>query len=294
MKNGYMAFENENQYTENSVISAPKADCGSGILFFSEPLRCLSFPPKAVGFAEVEALSRSYSFDGVEFRTTKLNVVSKLDIRHLANAQIDFVREHCKSETNSKAGEPAVTGDFGYASAGVCGKAIAGYHGAAVAGDHGVSTAGERSVASAGYSGNAMTGNSGVAISGDHGFSVAGGYGVSQSGVSGISVSGDIGLASSGNEGFAYAGLGGMAAVGDFGIATSRGKASVGANGAALVRCECPKVKGGDGAVLTMVKEESITRKIVDFCTIVVGQNGIKPNIWYTVENGNAVEIKGE
>ena len=84
------------------------------------------------------------------------------------------------------------------------------------------------------------------------------------------------------------------ATAGKFGAATSRGRVAVGDNGAGLVRSEAPRAKGGKGAVLFMVKEKEGSYDIADFCTVVVGKDGIKPDTWYTVENGKAVEIDAD
>ena len=89
----------------------------------------------------------------------------------------------------------------------------------------------------------------------------------------------------------ATAGSRGAATAGYAGAATSRGKVLVGENGAGLVRCETPRAKGGKGAVLFIVKEKENSYDISDFCSVIVGENGIKPNTWYTVENGKAVEV---
>ena len=43
-----------------------------------------------------------------------------------------------------------------------------------------------------------------------------------------------------------------------------------------------------------MVKEKEGSYDIADFCTVVVGKDGIKPDTWYTVENGKAVEIDAD
>ena len=43
--------------------------------------------------------------------------------------------------------------------------------------------------------------------------------------------------------------------------------------------------------MLFIVEERSDSYDIADFCTVVVGENGIKPDTWYTVENGKAVEV---
>ena len=97
--------------------------------------------------------------------------------------------------------------------------------------------------------------------------------------------------ATSGYAGAATAGNRGAATAGYAGAATSRGKVLVGENGAGLVRCETPRAKGGKGAVLFIVKEKENSYDISDFCMVVVGKDGIKPDTWYTVENGKAVEV---
>ena len=97
--------------------------------------------------------------------------------------------------------------------------------------------------------------------------------------------------ATAGYRGAATAGNRGAATAGYAGAATSKGRVAVGDNGAGLVRSEAPRAKGGKGAVLFIVEERSDSYDIADFCTVVVGENGIKPDTWYTVENGKAVEV---
>ena len=87
------------------------------------------------------------------------------------------------------------------------------------------------------------------------------------------------------------AGAGKPATAGNYGAATSRGKVSVGENGAGLVLGEAPMAKGGKGAVLFIVKEAENSYDISDFCSVIVGKDGIKPDTWYTVEKGKAVEV---
>ena len=43
--------------------------------------------------------------------------------------------------------------------------------------------------------------------------------------------------------------------------------------------------------MLFIVKEKENSYDISDFCMVVVGKDGIKPDTWYTVENGKAVEV---
>ena len=119
----------------------------------------------------------------------------------------------------------------------------------------------------------------------------AGSRGAATAGDSGAATAGDSGAATAGYAGAATAGYAGAATAGYAGAATSRGKVLVGENGAGLVRCENPRAKGGKGAVLFIVKEKENSYDISDFCMVVVGKDGIKPDTWYTVENGKAVEV---
>ena len=136
---------------------------------------------------------------------------------------------------------------------------------------------------------NAETGKSATAV--DHGAATAGDYGAATAGDHGAATAGDHGAATAGDYGAATAGDYGAATAGYAGAATSRGKVLVGENGAGLVRCETPRAKGGKGAVLFIVKEKENSYDISDFCMVVVGKDGIKPDTLYTVENGKAVEV---
>ena len=256
---GYKAFGEGmvckgKQYAENTIFEEEKANpCVCGMHFCKEPLAVLRYYPAAQAkeFAEVEALDEALTDDNTKFCTTKLKVGAKLSIRQLVDAQIDFVREHCTNDNNAETGKSATAGSRGAATAGD--------YGAATAGDFGAATAGSRGAATAGDSGAATAGDSGAATAG--------------------------------YAGAATAGSRGAATAGDYGAATSRGKVLVGENGAGLVRCETPRAKGGKGAVLFIVKEKENRYDISDFCTVVVGENGIKPDTWYTVKNGKAVEV---
>ena len=119
----------------------------------------------------------------------------------------------------------------------------------------------------------------------------AGDSGAATAGYAGAATAGIRGAATAGDAGAATVGYAGAATAGYAGAATSRGKVLVGENGAGLVRCETPRAKGGKGAVLFIVKERENSYDISDFCTVIVGKDGIKPDTWYTVEKGKAVEV---
>ena len=288
---GYKAFGEgmvcrDKQYAGNTIFEEKAAKpCVCGMHFCKEPLAVLQYYPAAQAkeFAEVEALDEALTDDGNKFCTTKLKVGAKLSIRELVDAQIEFVREHCTNENNAEVGKSATAGDYGAATAGNRGAATAGESGAATAGDCGAATAGDYGAATAGNYGAATAGNAGAATAGNAGAATAGN--------AGAATAGNAGAATAGNYGAATAGNAGAATAGNYGAATSRGRVSVGENGAGLVRSEAPRAKGGKGAVLFIIKEKENHYDISDFCTVVVGENGINPNTWYTVENGKAVEV---
>ena len=280
---GYKVFDEgmickDKQYAENTVFEEEKAKpCVCGMHFCKEPLAVLRYYPAAQAkeFAEVEALDEALTDDNTKFCTTKLKVGAKLSIRQLVDAQIEFVREHCTNENNAETGKSATAGKYG----------------AATAGNRGAATAGNSGAATAGNSGAATAGNSGAATAGNYGAATAGKYGAATAGDSGAATAGNSGAATAGDSGAATAGKYGAATAGKYGTATSRGRVDVGDNGAGLVRSEEPRAKGGKGAVLFIVKEAENSYDISDFCTVVVGKDGIKPDTWYTVKNGKAVEV---
>ena len=106
---------------------------------------------------------------------------------------------------------------------------------------------------------------------------------------------GDYGAANAGNCGAANAGDYGAANAGDCGAAISRGSSSVGEKGVALVRGESSygnKAKGGIGSILIFVLEQEDSYEIADWRAVVVDGKTIKADTWYTLKNGDIVEVK--
>jgi hypothetical protein len=155
----------------------------------------------------------------------------------------------------------AVTvGAFGTATAGYRGTATAGYSGSATAGGSGSATAGDSGTATAGYSGSATAGGSGSATAGD----------------SGTATAGDSGTATAGYRGTATAGYSGTATAGDSGTATAgdSGTATAGYRGELRIR-------------FFDAKNERYRTAIA-----YVGENGIKANTKYRLDENNAfVEV---
>ena len=97
---------------------------------------------------------------------------------------------------------------------------------------------------------------------------------------------GERGSASAGWSGSASAGRSGSASAGDYGVSASRGSSSAGENGVAAARGKHAKVRGGIGSVLVVCVEKKDSYDIAEWKAAVVDGERIRPDTWYTVENG--------
>ena len=102
---------------------------------------------------------------------------------------------------------------------------------------------------------------------------------------------GDGGAANAGDGGAANAGDRGAANAGDWGTANAgdRGAASVGKNGVAIAATQ-GKVKGQIGAVLVLVNRNN-DGDVTDFAAKPVDGTTIKADTWYTLKDGEFVEV---
>ena len=125
---------------------------------------------------------------------------------------------------------------------------------------------------------SASAGRYGSASAGDRGSASAGWYGSASAG--------ERGSASAGWSGSASAGECGSASAGDYGVSASRGSSSAGENGVAAARGEHAKVRGGIGSVLVVCVEKKDSYDIAEWKAAVVDGERIRPDTWYTVENG--------
>ena len=102
----------------------------------------------------------------------------------------------------------------------------------------------------------------------------------------GSASAGEYGSASAGERGSASAGDYGSASAGDYGVSASRGSSSAGENGVAAARGKHAKVRGGIGSVLVVCVEKKDSYDIAEWKAAVVDGERIRPDTWYTVENG--------
>ena len=107
----------------------------------------------------------------------------------------------------------------------------------------------------------------------------------------GSAAAGEQGSAAAGNWGSAAAGNKGSAAAGNWGSAAAGNKGSAAAGEQGLACCRGGKVKGGMGAVIVASELDDYGKNIRVAAAIVDGEK-IKADTWYTVKNGEFVEVK--
>ena len=108
----------------------------------------------------------------------------------------------------------------------------------------------------------------------------------------GAATAGEYGAATAGYKGAATAGYKGAATAGDCGAATARGTAATGKNGLSVARGNNVKVKGGIGAVLVIVEENSDNYDIKEWVSAVVDGDKIKADTWYSLVDGELKEVE--
>ena len=92
----------------------------------------------------------------------------------------------------------------------------------------------------------------------------------------------------------ATAGYRGAATAGDSGAATSRGKSKTGKDGLCVARGNDVKVCGGLGSLLVIAEESDENYSIVSWKAVVVDGEIIKPDTWYSLKDGELVEVDDE
>ena len=247
-------YEEGKEYHHEGKVKA----CDSGFHACEDPIDCFSYyPPADSVYHEVEQDGEiSKQGDDSKVASSIIKIGGRLDVLGIAKAHFEYV----KARTNFEHTDPK--------------QATAGYRGAATAGDRGAATAGYCGAATAGDRGAATAGDCGAATAGDRGAATAG----------------DRGAATAGDRGAATAGDRGAATAGEYGAATSRGSSAVGINGIACARGDDCKVKGGLGAILVLAEENTYNCEIKEWKVEVVDGERIKPDVWYTLKNGEFAE----
>jgi len=265
-----MQYEVGKTYTMDGKIEA----CSRGYHACKEAKHVFRYyPPSKSRYAVVEqsGILSTHKTDS-KVASSSITVVRELSLQEFLSIII----------TQQGEGESAAcsTGDYGAASStGYYGAASStGYYGAASStGEYGAaSSTGDRGAASS-------TGRHGAASStGDYGAaSSTGHYGAASS-------TGHYGAASSTGH------YGAASSTGDYGAASSTGDygaaSSTGEYGAASSTGYCGKVMGSLGNALFLV-ERTPSGEISFAWAGIVGESGIKPNVWYSLKNGVPTEV---
>ena len=127
-------------------------------------------------------------------------------------------------------------------------------------------------------------------IAGNKGSAAAGSWGSAAAGSWGSAAAGSWGSAAAGYKGSAAAGYKGSAAAGSCGSAAAGEQGSAAAGEQGLACCRGGKVKGGMGAVIAASELDDYGKNIRVAAAIVDGEK-IKADTWYTVKNGEFVEV---
>ena len=276
------------QYEIGKEYETDAADlCRIGFHACENPLDCFShYAPATSRYCEVEIEDNGQrSPEDSKVVGKKIKIGAELSTEQICKLHFEYVRSRCDPAKTNAAGdrESASAGEYGSASAGDGGSASAGEYGSASAGWSGSASAGDGGSASAGWYGSASAGWYGSASAGKFGIASAGEYGSASAG--------KFGIASAGRYGSASAGEYGSASAGDYGVSASRGSSSAGENGVAAARGKHAKVRGGIGSVLVVCVEKKDSYEIAEWKAAVVDGERIRPDTWYTVENGEFKEV---
>ena len=266
-------FEPGGEYETKGRIKA----CENGFHACERPLDVFNhYPPATSRYFAVEQSGDLSPGGDTKVASRKIKIGEELGIPGLVRAQIEYVKAHTTTEHTDP--ERATAGDYG----------------AATAGDYGAATAGAQGAATAGVRGAATAGNYGAATAGDRGAATAGVRGAATAGNYGAAAAGARGAATAGDRGAATAGDYGAATAGDYGAATSRGSVTVGKNGCGLVRGANVKIRGGLGAILAICVEPDNDYIVKEWKSFVIDGETYKPGAWYTLRDGEIVEVGEE
>ena len=296
------------QYEEGKEYEEERAEaCNCGFHACEHPLDCLRYyDPAHSVYHEVEQSGEiSKRSDDTKVASTKIKIGARVSIAGLVQAAIEYTKERIKPEAkaNEDYGVSSATGDYGASSAtGNCGASSA-------TGNYGVSSAtGYKGASSAtGYKGaSSATGDYGASsATGNCGASSAtGNYGVSSAtGYKGASSATGYKGASS-----ATGDYGASSATGNCGASSATGykgkSAAENQNSVAVAWGPEAMAKGAKGSTLVLAEWERIDNdarywkeEAWDFIgSLMVRVDGekVKENTWYTLKNGELMEVEDE
>ena len=297
------------QYEIGKTYTAEKVEiCESGFHSCEMPLDCWTYyPPTKSRYSEVVASGTIQNKSGEDSKIASGSIAISAEIRlpEFIRRAVDWILSKAKSNTaTGNYGHAAATGNYGHAAAtGDYGHAAAtgDYGHAAATGDYGhaAATGDYGHAAATGYLGHAAaTGNYGhAAATGDSGHAAATGY-LGHAAATGnyghAAATGDSGhAAATGDYGHAAATgyLGHAAATGNYGHAAATGDSAI----AASLGIHGKSKAGPNGwIVVAHWSEKSGSWKLVNVRTSKVGENGVKPNVFYSLNEAGEFEERDE
>ena len=287
------------RYEEGKEYEEERAEaCNCGFHACEHPLDCLGYyDPAHSVYHEVEQSGEiSKRSDDTKVASTKIKIGARVSIAGLVQAAIEYTKERVKpeAEANENYGASSATGNYGASSA-------TGYKGASSAtGNYGASSAtGNKGASSAtGYKGASSA-------TGDYGASSAtGNYGAS-------SATGNYGASSAtGYKGASSAtgNYGASSATGNCGASSATGykgkSAAENQNSVAVAWGPEAMAKGVKGSTLVLAEWKRIDNdawywkeeawEFVESLMVRVDGEKVKENTWYTLKNGELVEVEDE
>ena len=322
-------YEEGKEYEEERAEA-----CNCGFHACEHPLDCLGYyDPAHSVYHEVEQSGEiSKRSDDTKVASTKIKIGARVSIAGLVQAAIEYTKERVKpeAEANKDYGASSATGYKGASSAtGYKGASSAtGNYGASSAtGDYGASSAtGYKGASSAtgdcgassatGYCGaSSATGNCGASsATGDCGASSATGYKGASSATGNCgasSATGDCGASSAtGYKGASSAtgDYGASSATGNCGASSATGykgkSAAENQNSVAVAWGPEAMAKGVKGSTLVLAEWKRIDNdawywkeeawEFVESLMVRVDGEKVKENTWYTLKNGELVEVEDE
>ncbi|HDL50765.1 MAG TPA: hypothetical protein ENG37_01975 [Firmicutes bacterium] len=176
----------------------------------------------------------------------------------------------------------STSGYKGTSTSGDEGTSTSGYKGTSTSGDYGTSTSREKGTSTSREKGTSTSGDMGTSTSGDEGTATSGDYGTSTSGDWGTSTSGDWGTATSGDYGTSTSGDWGTSTSGDWGTSTS------GYKGTSTSGYKGTSTSGKRGIIQIKFWDSKKDRH--RFKTGYIGEEGLKPNVKYKLDENNEFE----
>ena len=255
------------QYEEGKTYELPDGEeaklCESGFHACEAPLDCFRYyyPGNSV-FHEVDLdTTEEVGSDDSKRVGRKITIGAKLDVAGIVKAQFEYTKEHCTNENHGADKSALNGGDWSALNGGDRSALNGGDWSALNGGNRSALNGGDRSALNGGYW-SALNGGYWSALNGGDRSALNGGYGSALNG-------GDWSALNGGNR-----------------------SALNGGNGSVIRGGIGSKFKGGKWAVFACEVRDS-DYNLTGMVTAVVDGESIKADTWYTLKDGEFVEVNG-